>query len=249
MSLTTSASVVALGGHVDADDVARRRAPASAAIAAPMPREAPVTTATRPASGCSQSFGSVFSPAPIRTTWPETYAERAQSRKRSVDSALASAPGATYTSCAVAPWRSSLAAERDEALERALGHRLRAAGGELGRRAEHDEAAARRRACGSRRGRTRRARAGPPSPSMPVASKTSAPSSDGVLVVGLPHVARSRRRAAASARGQRCSPIRPSPPEQGGSGEGGLAGLVTAQRARLGQAEPLGDEAPGGRSR
>ncbi len=38
----------------------------------PAPREAPVTTATRPASGCSQSAGSVLSPAPMRITWPET---------------------------------------------------------------------------------------------------------------------------------------------------------------------------------
>ena len=34
--------------------------------------------------------------------------------------------------------------------------------------------------------------------------------------------------------------------EQGGPGEGGLSGLVAAERARLGQAEPLGDEAPRG---
>ena len=34
------------------------------------------------------------------------------------------------------------------------------------------------------------------------------------------------------------------PAEQGGTGEGGLSGLATAERTRLGQAEPLGDEAP-----
>ena len=34
--------------------------------------------------------------------------------------------------------------------------------------------------------------------------------------------------------------------EQRGAGEQRLAGLVAAQRRGLGQAEPLGDEAPGG---
>ncbi len=43
------------------------------AIAAPIPREAPVTSATLPASGFSQSiFGLGATPLPTRITWPET---------------------------------------------------------------------------------------------------------------------------------------------------------------------------------
>ena len=43
------------------------------AIAAPIPREAPVTSADFHSSGRSQSsFGSGATPAPTRITWPET---------------------------------------------------------------------------------------------------------------------------------------------------------------------------------
>ena len=57
-------------------------------MAAPMPRAAPVTSATLPVSGRSQSSvsGPGATAAPIRTTWPETNADLGESRKRSVDS-------------------------------------------------------------------------------------------------------------------------------------------------------------------
>ena len=41
-------------------------------MAAPMPRAAPVTTATLPASGLAQSAGCVTFPAPTSTTWAST---------------------------------------------------------------------------------------------------------------------------------------------------------------------------------
>ncbi len=55
-------------------------------MVAPMPRAAPVTTATLPASGLSHDSGAVASPSPTRTTWPSTNADLADSRNRSVDS-------------------------------------------------------------------------------------------------------------------------------------------------------------------
>ncbi len=64
-----------------------------------MPRLAPVTIATWPASGRSQSAtspASVWSEVvPMRTTWPETYADLADSRNASVDKVAPSAPSAT----------------------------------------------------------------------------------------------------------------------------------------------------------
>ena len=44
----------------------------TSAIVAPMPRAAPVTTATLPSSGLSQSAGGAESAAPTRNTWPST---------------------------------------------------------------------------------------------------------------------------------------------------------------------------------
>ena len=76
-----------------------------------MPRAAPVTSATLPASGRFQSAGTPDG-APTAITWPETYAERPESRNRSVDAMPSSAPGATRTSCAVAPPRTSFASDR-----------------------------------------------------------------------------------------------------------------------------------------
>ena len=76
---------------------------------------------------------------------------------------------------------------------------------------------------------------------MPVASKTSAPdltSSSGSDLADL-GAERGERRGDGVAHA-------PVAADHGGSGEGGLAGLVTAERPRLGQAEPLGDEAPRG---
>ena len=62
----------------------------TSAIAAPIPREAPVTAASLPASGADQSAGASAAAAPTRITWPDTYAERPESRKRRVDSSSAS---------------------------------------------------------------------------------------------------------------------------------------------------------------
>ncbi len=93
------------------------RAPSRArtpAIAAPMPCAAPVTTATRPSNGRSQSVASVvlLGCAATRTTWPLTNADRPDRKKRSVDSRASSAPSSTSTRLAVAPARTSFAAER-----------------------------------------------------------------------------------------------------------------------------------------
>jgi hypothetical protein len=71
-----------------------------------------VTSAVRPARGRSQSISAGASALPIRTTWPETYADLGDRKNRSVDSSWASAPGRTYSSWAVAPRRTSLPIDR-----------------------------------------------------------------------------------------------------------------------------------------
>ena len=83
------------------------------AIDFPMPLAAPVTSAVFPSSGSSQSTGvEDAAPGPILTTCPDTYADFGDSRNRSVDSIWSSAPGSTYTSCAVEPRRASLPIDR-----------------------------------------------------------------------------------------------------------------------------------------
>ena len=89
-------------------------------MAAPMPRAAPVTSATFPSRGRSQSIvrpesgpGTALDTAgPIRTTCPETYADFGEAKNRSVEASWSSAFGATYSSCAVTPLRTSLPSER-----------------------------------------------------------------------------------------------------------------------------------------
>ena len=68
----------------------------TSAIAAPIPREAPVTSARRPASGTSW-------PLPTHATWPLTYAERGVRKKRSVGPSWSSAPSSTWIRFTVAP--------------------------------------------------------------------------------------------------------------------------------------------------
>ncbi len=86
--------------------VAPSRASVSA-IEAPIPRAAPVTSAVRPASG---RLGSLLTsgPVPIRATWPSTYADLGERKKRSVESSCSWASGATYTRLTVAPRFTSL---------------------------------------------------------------------------------------------------------------------------------------------
>lgn len=69
-------------------------------MAAPIPREAPVTSATLPSSGFAQSAGAeaVLVSVPTRMTWASTKADFDDSKNRSVDSVASSAPSATYTS-------------------------------------------------------------------------------------------------------------------------------------------------------
>ncbi len=119
MRLATPASPSPAAGTSTATTVAPSRARVSA-IAAPMPRAAPVTTATRPASGrtaasgsCRAATGAGPAGTPIRTTCPSTYAERADRKNRTAESAAAGGASGRITSrFAVAPARTSLAAER-----------------------------------------------------------------------------------------------------------------------------------------
>ena len=72
MAPVTARRSSAAGGMSRPTTLAPSRARVSA-IAAPIPREAPVTSATLPSSGRSQSsFGAGATPLSIRTTWPET---------------------------------------------------------------------------------------------------------------------------------------------------------------------------------
>ena len=85
------------------------------AIAAPMPRAAPVTTATLPASGFSASAGSCPSAELTVRNCPSTNAERPERKNRRAPRVLGlvvPAPSASRMPLAVAPARSSLASER-----------------------------------------------------------------------------------------------------------------------------------------
>ena len=71
----TLVAVSASASAADSTSMATTLAPSRAntsAIVAPMPRAAPVTTATLPSSGLSQSAGGAESAAPTRNTWPST---------------------------------------------------------------------------------------------------------------------------------------------------------------------------------
>ena len=110
------------------------------AICSPMPRLAPVTRATLPSSGRVQSATSpgLAAPcAPIRTTWPDTYADLGESRnaRRAGDRALGPVGDVHELDGAAAA--DLLAEAAGEALERALGDPLGAVD-LLGRRADHD---------------------------------------------------------------------------------------------------------------
>lgn len=99
-----------------ADGTSRRirRAPSRArtsATASPIPRAAPVTRAVRPARGRAQSAGAVVSPDATSITWPLTYADLGDRRKRRVDSAAATGPS-TRTRVTVRPRPISLPRER-----------------------------------------------------------------------------------------------------------------------------------------
>ena len=81
------------------------------AMAAPIPRAAPVTRARRPASGRVQS-STWLAQGPRRRTWPLMKALRGDRKKRKAPSSWSSAALSTYSNCTVAPSRSSLPSER-----------------------------------------------------------------------------------------------------------------------------------------
>ena len=122
------------------------------AICSPMPREAPVTSATLPVSGLSMlgtGSASVVPVAPIRTTWPETYARLGgqEEGERRVDRHLGALGDVHELDGAAA---ADLLAERaGEALQGALRDPLRA-GQQLRHGAEHDDPAAREQAAHQR---------------------------------------------------------------------------------------------------
>ena len=79
--LATATSCSPAAGTSTATTVAPSRARVSA-IEAPMPRAAPVTTATRPASGVSQSSGSAPAAESTASSWPSTNADRVDRKNR-----------------------------------------------------------------------------------------------------------------------------------------------------------------------
>ena len=101
------------------------------AIAAPMPRAAPVTTATLPASGRSpesrRAAGAGADPEHLAV---DVGRAAGQEELDGAAAPSASAPSATSTRLAVAPARSSLADRADEALERPPGGALRGRAGQ-----------------------------------------------------------------------------------------------------------------------
>ena len=118
----------------------------TSAIVAPMPRAAPVTTATLPSSGLSQSAGGAESAAPTRNTCPSTYADLPDRMNRTVDSspvAAGLASGDRYTRFTVAPRRISLPSERVNPSSARCAIRSCNAAGFLRRRADDDDPPAR----------------------------------------------------------------------------------------------------------
>ena len=116
----------------------------TSAIASPIPREAPVTSATLPASGRSgiELLAHPDRQAPIRTTCPETYADlrREEEAQRRLDTPLGL--GRDVDQLGGRALAHLLADRAHEALERPLGDRRRRRRAVLGGRAEHDHAPA-----------------------------------------------------------------------------------------------------------
>ena len=209
------------------------------AMEAPMPREAPVTSTTRPAQWARQSSvpASVGPPDPTRTTWPETYADLGESRNASVEPRASSAPGATWTSCAVAPARISLPSERVKP------SRARwATCSSTPLVSEGGVPSTTSRAFGSSRRssgvKNSRSAASPATSSMPVASSTNplarAPSAS---VSGRRHV--HARQQPLHGVGD---PAALGAPDHHGAVDEGSAGCPPLQRRRVRQAEVLDDE-------
>ena len=141
-------SSCAVAGHVEPDDVALRRATAPARSRRPIPRAAPVTSATLPSRGRSQSIwlGGVEVTAPGRSGPPGRRRTPTAARGRSAASTRARQRRLERVFACRAHVQqlrggatSDLLADRaHEPLERPLGDRLRRRGAVLGRRAEHD---------------------------------------------------------------------------------------------------------------
>ena len=113
-SFTTSASASPAAGTSTPTTTAPSRASVRT-MAAPMPRAAPVTTATLPASGRAASAGTAPSAVATGTNWPETYAARPESRNASAPAApgaVSGTPSPRTRPLAVPPRRISCAMER-----------------------------------------------------------------------------------------------------------------------------------------
>ena len=115
----------------------------TSAIAAPIPRAAPVTSATLPASGRSQSGVSATAPAPtaIDLAVDVRGAAGEQEAQRRLDAVLGAGRDAQQLAGGAAA--QLLGGRADEALQRALGHRGARPARGVRRRAEDDQPAAR----------------------------------------------------------------------------------------------------------
>ena len=114
----------------------------TSAIAAPIPREAPVTSATLPASGASQSGVAAATASPMLDDLPGHVgrAAREQEAQRRLDVALGARRDAHELRRRAGA--QLLRGGAHEALERALGDGGAGVGGRAGRGAEHEQPAA-----------------------------------------------------------------------------------------------------------
>ena len=126
-----------------------------------------------PAAASQSTFCAARGRGPMRTTCPETYADRGESRKRSVDSIWLLGLRARRRSAGRSPLLDLLADRAHEALERALRDRRRRVEQSSRRSAEHDRPGRRSSPAGSP-GEERPGRASSSLETIPVASNTSA---------------------------------------------------------------------------
>ena len=223
---------------VDGDDVWRRPGPAPRRSTAPMPRAAPVTTATLPASGVAQSAGSAGVAAADADDLPVDVGRPAgqQEPQRRVGvglGALGDEDEVRGRAARAAPCRSTGRSPRGPAGPRPAPGSRRLGGGSA--EDEHPAGGRSRLSAGARKSCAAARSAGVVDP---VASRTTAPT---VAAVGDLGRDRRRRRPRRAARGRAPRAGPPGRRRATGPGQQRLARHVPAQLGRAGQAELLGD--------
>ena len=214
----------------------RRPGPASSAIAAPMPRAAPVTSGDLAGQRAIRVVADRAARRPIRTTWPSTYADRAERKKRSVESSCSCAPERRTTRLTVAPRLHLLADATREALEGAPSDLRSGDVRELRRRGRPRSAPGRGAQPPDRRGRRSAARSSGPRRSTSRRWRRTTSAFGRISPAAAPSVGVLKRRAVSRSRAwiafarRRPSPIAPN---DAGPASSGCAVVAARQRGRV----------------